>query len=41
MVTPDTNRLDHPKSQEAKGNDFKCNFVKIMEKSFKGNKNIS
>lgn len=40
MVTLDTNRDEHPKSQEAKGNDFKCNFVRTMEKSLKENKNI-
>ena len=36
MVTPEpsghtTGRLDHPNPEEAEENDFKCNFMKMME----------
>ena len=36
MVTPEssghtTGRLDHPNPEEAEENDFKCNFMRMME----------
>ena len=36
MITPEpsghtTERLDHPNPEEAEENDFKCNFMKMME----------
>ena len=36
MVTPElsghtTGKLDHPNPEEAEENDFKCNFMKMME----------
>ena len=36
MVTPEpsghtTGRLDHPNPEEAEENNFKCNFMKMME----------
>ena len=45
MVTPGsightTGKLDHPKPEEAEENDFKCNFMMIME-TFKEEMKIS
>ena len=36
MVTPEpsghsTGRLDHPNPEETEGNNFKCNFMRMMD----------